>query len=212
MKIVASLSDPEAAIRAEEQGAEMLELRLDLVEGDPAEVAGSIRNASTLPVIGTLRSAQEGGRYFGNPDEWITRVRPVISSCDYIDIEQRFSKNAPIVRAAGKKVIASFHTTEMPDLASLYHIERELRSFGDIVKMIVTPRNEEDVIELIAFTHSIRQPICTGVMGEEFRYARAVLTLFGSGLVYCHTGTPTAAGQYSVAEFRQIRTLLGRQT
>ncbi|MDD1705363.1 MAG: type I 3-dehydroquinate dehydratase [Methanoregula sp.] len=211
MKIVASLTDPEDARRAEEEGAEVLELRLDLVEGDHAERATRTRTSSTLPIIGTLRSASEGGRYFGNPEEWITRIRPVIRFFDYIDIEQRYAKNAAEVRAAGRKVIASFHTPEMPDLVTLYQIERELRSFGDIVKMIVTPRNEEDVIELIAFTHSIRQPICTGVMGEEFRYARAVLPLFGSELVYCHTGTPTAAGQYSVPEFRKILTLLGRQ-
>jgi len=212
MKIVASLIDPVDAERAQEQGADVLELRLDIVKGDLAERAGKIRTSSMLPIIGTLRSASEGGRYFGSPEEWITRIRPVIRFFDYVDIEQRYSKNAAEVRAAGKKVIASFHTPEMPDLVTLYQIERELRSFGNIVKMIVTPRNEEDVIELIAFTNSIRQPICTGVMGEEFRYARAVLTLFGSELVYCHTGTPTAAGQYSVPEFRVIRKLLGRQT
>ena len=49
---------------------------------------------------------------------------------------------------------------------------------------------------------------CTGVMGASFRYARAILPLFGSEFVYCHTGVPTAEGQYSVKEFVALRKLL----
>jgi 3-dehydroquinate dehydratase-1 len=45
-------------------------------------------------------------------------------------------------------------------------------------------------------------------MGSHLRYARAILPLFGSEFVYCHTGNPTAGGQYSVAEFAQLRKLL----
>ena len=80
--------------------------------------------------------------------------------------------------------------------------------YGDIVKIIVTPRNEDDIIDLIAFTHSIKKPLCTGVMGAQFRYARAILPLFGSELAYCHTGSRTAEGQYSVQEFRTLDKLL----
>jgi 3-dehydroquinate dehydratase I len=211
MKIVAALTDPGLAVTAMRQGADMVELRLDLIEGDvPAQVA-RCRTVCSLPLIGTLRSAPEGGRYFGDPDEWITRVRPVLPYFDYVDIEQRFRCHAAGIRAEGKKIIASFHTPDMPDLSTLYAIERELRSFGDIVKIIVTPRTEEDVITLIEFTHSLKQPVCTGVIGGEFRYARAVLALFGSELVYCHTGSLTAAGQYSVEEFVTLMRLLGKR-
>jgi len=87
-------------------------------------------------------------------------------------------------------------------------MERELRAYGDIVKIIVTPANAEDVIELIAFTHAVKGPVCTGVMGTQFRYARAILPLFGSELVYCHAGTATASGQYSVQEFVRLMELL----
>jgi 3-dehydroquinate dehydratase-1 len=211
MKIVAALTDPGLAVTARQQGADMIELRLDLIEGDiPAQVI-QCRNQCTLPIIGTLRSAQEGGRYFGDADKWIERVGPFLPYVDYVDVEQRFSRHAEGIRSKGKKIIASFHSLDMPDLSTLYSIERELRSFGDIVKIIVTPRTEEDVIALIEFTHSIQQPLCTGVMGSEFRYARAVLALFGSELVYCHTGALTATGQYSVEEFVTLMKLLGKK-
>jgi 3-dehydroquinate dehydratase-1 len=58
------------------------------------------------------------------------------------------------------------------------------------------------------FTHAIKKPICTGVMGAQFRYARAILPLFGSELVYCNVGTATAHGQYSVKEYTNLIELL----
>jgi 3-dehydroquinate dehydratase I len=208
MKIVAALTDPSHAAMAQEQGADVIELRLDLFEGDLAEHARRCREQVTLPVIATLRSAAEGGRYFGNAEEWMQRLSPVVPMVDSIDIEQRFADNAPAIRAVGKQVIASCHETRMLSLTELFQLERNLRAFGDIPKIIVTPQTEDDLIDLISFTAAAKKPICTGVMGAGHRYARAILPLFGSEFVYCHTGTPTAEGQYSVAEFVQLRNLL----
>jgi 3-dehydroquinate dehydratase-1 len=209
MKIVAALTDPGHAVMAQEQGADLIELRLDLFGGDLVEQARRCRELVTLPLIATLRSAQEGGRYFGTAEEWIDRLSPIVPLVDYIDIEQRFSDNAPAIRAMGKQVIASCHEARMLPLAELFQVERNLRAFGDIPKIIVTPRSEDDLIDLISFTTAAKKPICTGVMGSQFRHARAILPLFGSEYVYCHTGTPTAGGQYSVEEFVQLRKLLG---
>ena len=210
MKIVGALTDPGLAVTAQRQGADLIELRLDLIEGDVTGLVSRCRAECLLPIIGTLRSAAEGGNYFGNAGEWIRGLRPVLPFVDYVDIEQRFSSHSAEVKAAGKTVIASFHTSEMPDLPTLFALERDLRAYGDIVKIIVTPKTDEDVIELISFTHAIRKPLCTGVMGAEYRYARVVLPLFGSALVYCHVGTPTASGQYSVEDFVALMKLLGK--
>ena len=210
MKIVGALNDPGLAVTAQLQGADMIELRLDLIEGDVAGRVARCRAECPLPLIGTLRSGAEGGRFFGNAEEWIRHLRPVLPYVDFVDIEQRFSSHAAEIKAAGRKVIASFHSPETPNLPTLFAIERDLRAYGDIVKIVVTPKTDEDVIELISFTHSIKKPLCTGVMGAEYRYARAVLPLFGSELVYCHVGAPTASGQYSVGEFVALMKLLGK--
>jgi 3-dehydroquinate dehydratase I len=209
MKIVAALTDPTHAIMAQEQGADIIELRLDLFEGNLAGHVRRCREEVTLPLIATLRSAQEGGQYFGSAEEWMQRLSPLVPLVDYVDIEQRFSAHAPAIRAVGKQVIASCHEGRMLSLTELFHLERDLRAFGDIPKIIVTPQTEDDLIDLISFTTAAKKPICTGVMGSQFRYARAVLPLFGSALVYCHNGNPTAGGQYSVAEFVQLKKLLG---
>jgi 3-dehydroquinate dehydratase-1 len=204
MKIVAALTDPALASLAQEQGADMVELRFDLIEGDPASSVILCKNVCSLPVIATLRSAREGGQFFGDTASWYEKICPLLPMVDMVDIEEQFEPYACFVKEAGKKIIASYHSSDMMMLPELFDKERKLRAYGDIVKIIVSPKNREDVIELIAFTQAVKKPLCTGVMGGEFRYARAILPLFGSEMVYCHVGTPTAAGQYSVQDFARL--------
>lgn len=208
MQIVASLTDPSQAALAQEQGAGIIELRFDLMDGDPVGLVQQCQKTCNLPIIATIRSAREGGRYFGSPEEWAKKIEPVIPLVDYVDIEQQFAAHAAMVKQAGKKIIASHHSAQMMPLHVLFVLEQELRSYGDIPKIIVTPGNEDDLIDLVAFTRAAKKPICTGVMGASFRYARAVLPLFGSEFVYCHTGTPTADGQYSVKDYVILAKLL----
>jgi len=208
MKIIAALTDPTHAARAQKQGADLIELRVDLYKGDLVKLVKKAKAASSLPVILTLRSAQEGGQFFGDADAWIKTVTPLLPYADYVDIEQQFALHAAAIRDAGKKIIASHHAGQMIPLYILFVMERELRAFGDIPKIIVTPKTNEDLLELISFTQAVNKPIITGVMGTELRHARAILPLFGSEFVYCHTGSPTAAGQYSVEEFVTLRSLL----
>jgi 3-dehydroquinate dehydratase-1 len=204
MKIVAALTDPAHASHAQEQGADIVELRFDLMEGDPLNLVQTCKEGCSLPVIATIRSAQEGGQFFGDAKEWFERIWPIVVLVDYVDIEQRFASYAPRIKEAGKKIIASYHTGEMISLHDLFMLERELRTYGDLVKIIVTPGDEEDIIDLISFTHTIQKPVCTGVMGIKFRYARAILPLFGSQLAYCSAGTATADGQYTVEDFIRL--------
>jgi 3-dehydroquinate dehydratase I len=204
MKIVAALTDPALASLAQEQGADMVELRIDLIEDDPVSSVNICKKVCSLPVIATIRSAQEGGQFFGDTVSWYEKIRPLIPLVDVVDIEQQFEPYACFVKEEGKMIIASHHYGDMMMLPELFDTERKLRAYGDIVKIIVTPKNQEDIIELIAFTHAVKKPLCTGVMGGQFRYARAILPLFGSDMVYCHVGTPTAAGQYSVQEFVRL--------
>jgi 3-dehydroquinate dehydratase-1 len=179
------------------------------MDGDVLKGMQECRRLTGLPVIATLRSIQEGGGYSGNPDEWLRVIQPAIPYADYVDIEQRFSAHADAIRTHDVGIIASCHTQEMPSLFELFGLERELLAYGDIPKIVVTPRNEEDIIELISFTHAAKKPVCTGVTGAGFKYARLVLPLFGSGFVYCHIGKPVAEGQYSVAEAKEAMRLFG---
>lgn len=109
MKIVAALTDPALASRAQEQGADMIELRFDLMKGDPKKLVQQCKKTCSLPIIATLRSGREGGQFFGDGREWEKKIRPIISLVDYIDVEQQYVKNAVCVKEAGTKIIASHH-------------------------------------------------------------------------------------------------------
>jgi 3-dehydroquinate dehydratase-1 len=211
MKIVASLASPRQIPAAAAAGADLIELRLDLGEGDIVRGVTECRQQTRLPIIATLRSAEEGGNFYGDSGDWIKAIQPVLPHVDYVDIEQRFSTHADIIRAQDVAIIASFHTKGMPSLFELFGLEHELRAYGDIPKIVVTPRHEEDIIEMISFTHAARKPVITGVMGEGFRYARLILPLFGSEFIYCHAGAPTADGQYSVGEAKSALALFGKK-
>lgn len=205
MKIIVSVTDTRDIGEAEQHGADMVELRLDLMKGSPGQFW---RKNCRIPVILTLRSRDEGGQFTGDGGRWFEFISSIARSGDWIDIEARYRQYADTLREKGCTIIASCHRKEMPSIGRLTEIEEVLRNYGDIPKIVVTPSSDRDVIDLFLFTHSSQKPICVGVMGDAFRYARAVLPLFGSSLVYCHIGRPTAEGQYHIDDQRTIASLL----
>ena len=209
MQLIASVSDPADIPDAVAGGADVIELRLDLIPGDlPGPSLRAIRGC-TLPIILTVRSREEGGGFVGDADLWAGIVGPIAGYVDIVDVETRYSKHAPSLRSQGARILASLHTDDMPGQADLERIERTLRSYGDIPKIVVRPENLDELLDLLRFTANAQKPICTSVMGGRFRFARAILPLFGSEFVFCHAGRPMAEGQYHIREMREIAELLG---
>lgn len=210
MKLILSVPDPAHIPAAKELRPDLIELRLDLSGPDSVSRMREAAGGPAVPVILTLRSDAEGGRFTGSTGEWLAAVRPFLPYGEYIDVESRFSAAVPELRASGKTIIASLHTGEMPSAAGLREIERDLREFGDIPKIVVSPRDEPDVIELLRFTGTARPPVITSIMGQRFAWARPLLPLFGSSHFFCHGGRPTSEGQFHIGEVREIFRLLGR--
>lgn len=207
LKIAVSVSSRAEWERAEGLGADLIELRLDLLQESDVLPPAKGRWAGGVPLIVTLRSSEEGGRFSGTQEAWYATIEPWCEAAAYIDIEERWASCAPAVRDRGPAIIASVHRSDMPHRHELDRIARDLRAYGDIPKMVVTPGSKADVLDLCGFTLETEKPVCTGVMGEGFRFARVMLPLFGSEIAYCHAGTPTAAGQFHITEFRDM---LGR--
>jgi len=208
MKFVVSLGEGGAPADLAGLHPDMVEVRLDLGGQGILEAVQPVREAARIPVIATLRSHAEGGQFTGDEKEWIRVMRPLLPLADWVDVEIRFRRHATEIRKAGKRIIASCHLASMPDLQQLKELERDLRSYGDLPKIVVTPKDGRDLLTLLSYTLVAEKPVCTGVSGERFRYARALLPLFGSELAYVHAGMPTAAGQYHIGEFRELWDLL----
>ncbi len=208
MKIVVSVENAGVIDEVAEYNPTFIEIRLDRMEGDPLDQVRAIREKTAIPLIATLRSREEGGRFVGDADLWARIVGPIARYVDIVDVEARYRDHAPFIKSQGVQILASLHTNEMPTPPELGKIEEMLRSYGDIPKIVVKPRTRDDLVELVKFTHQAQKPICTSIMGAEFHYARAILPLFGSEFVFCHAGTPTAEGQYHIREMRQLADML----
>jgi len=204
MLFVASVPDTSFIPAALACGADIIEVRLDLSGTFSQEEAGVAFGDVPVPLIFTVRSAAEGGKFSGDPDDWWETLRPCLPYATYVDVERAFRSFAPDLRKSGKTVIASFHTASMPDAGSLEALRRDLASFGDIPKIVVGPDSEEDVLSLLAFTLHAEKPIVTSVMGSRFSFARLVLPFFGSSFVFCHAGSPAAEGQVHISRAREI--------
>jgi 3-dehydroquinate dehydratase I len=207
MKMVVSIGEGGVPAELSALHPDLVEVRLDIGGTGLLEPVQPLRQAG-IPVIATLRSRAEGGRFTGDEREWIRILRPLLPMAEWVDVELRFRRHASGIRSAGNQIIASCHLAGMPDLQQLKSLERDLRSYGDLPKIVVTPRDPRDLLTLFSYTLVAEKPICVGVSGEQFRYARALLPLFGSELVYTHAGVPTAAGQYHIREFRELWNLL----
>ncbi len=188
---------------------DLIEIRLDLIPGVEPDWVYAIQKECSVPLILTLRSREEGGRFIGSLAEWSDCIGQYRGISEYIDIEERFSAVVPRIRATGREsVIASCHLSSMPDDSALADLYSRLSSFGDIPKIAVAPKDGQDLIRFAAFTVSVEKPIITSIMGERFRWARVFLVLLGSSWTYCHAGEEAAGGQYHIDQMKTLLSIL----
>lgn len=202
---VVGLDDLETVVSAR---PDLIELRLDLIERDDHRVLVARCGELTIPLIVTVRSLEEGGAFAGDEADCARLLEPFLPIARYIDLERRFRAIAPACREAGCAVIASAHLATMLPLPELFGLERELRSYGDLPKLVLAPSSDDDLLDLLSFTHAATNPICTSIAGTAYRHARALLPLFGSALAYCAAGQPSSPGQYTLDEMRELMRLL----
>ena len=211
MKTALSLSSPKEWEEALNYNAGFREIRIDLIDGKESadELLSLCRKKSDdIPIIATIRSIKEGGKFSKSQKEWRELIEPWLCCTDYVDIERDFRLFAPEIKASKKSVIGSVHLGYMPDKRELYDIESELREYCDIPKIVVTPKNLSDVADFIKFTAMSKKPVITSVMGEEFKFARVPLLLTGSMLIYCHCGKEASKGQYHIRDIKKIIEIL----
>lgn len=208
MKYIISINDLSQFDDAAAEDPWAIELRLDLMETcTPADLQ-TIRSGWKGLLLLTIRSVDEGGRFAGDTVEWKRRIEPLLPYADMVDIERQFSHHADWMRSQQKTIIASYHTEEMPGSDQLSLCERELRSYGEIPKIVVSPKKNEDAVTLLGYTIAAEKPICISIMGSGYAWLRPLLLIMGSVCAYCHSGNATASGQYHIREMREVIRLL----
>ena len=202
----------ESAIKAKKLGADMLELRIDLLDADARKILQALKKLG-LPVIITNRMKQEGGAWEGSEDKRIQKLLSLLPSADAVDIELCAEERDAVVekaRSNGKTVIISTHDFQrIPEVDVMLGVMRESFEAGaDIAKLAVMPQSFEDVLRLFEVTLQLKGKVCTIAMGSIGRHSRIIAPIYGSVMTYGYADAPTAPGQLRVDELKYILKIL----
>lgn len=212
--IVAAIGEKpvDSAKRAKQLGADVLELRIDLLSVDALAVLQEIKRTG-LPVIITNRMKQEGGAWAGTEEERIQKLISLLPMADAIDIELCAKDRSMVVkkaREAGKTVIISTHDFQKTPETSIIRklICDSIDAGADIAKLAVMPGSFDDVLRLLDVTLHAKAAVCTIAMGEKGRHSRIIAPVYGSVMTYGYVEKATAPGQLRVDELRQVLNLI----
>ncbi len=197
-----------AAIR---EIADLIELRVDLfrsLELDHVRrVAVDVKEATGLPLIGTVRWQKEGGGARlteAHRAELYEALTPVV---DAVDVELRAPIRRRVVAAAqkhGRVAILSYHNlARTPSTAALRRIAgRAPRE--SLFKIACMAHCAEDIAQLLEFTLRYRaRGVVTIAMGELGAISRILFPLAGSEITYGYHRMATAPGQLSARDLRE---------
>lgn len=204
----------ESAARAKQLGADILELRIDLLDDyQEAGLALEEIKKTGLPVIITNRMKQEGGAWEKSEDERISVLLSLMPLADAVDIELCAKDRNRVVKEAkkrGKTVIISTHDfLETPAYDAMKSVlDESFASGADIAKLAVMPGSFDDVLRLLDVTLHAKGAVCTIAMGDMGKHSRVVAPVYGSVMTYGSVGTATAPGQLRVDELRKILELI----
>lgn len=205
----------DSAIRAKKLGADVLELRVDLLDEDALQTLAELKKLG-LPVIITNRMKQEGGSWTGSEAERIRKLLSLLQLADAVDIELCAEKRDEVVKrakSAEKTVIVSTHDFEKtPELAVMAGIiDESFEAGADIAKLAVMADSLEDVLRLLEVTLNSKGNICTIAMGDLGKHSRVIAPIYGSVMTYGYVDKPAAPGQLRVDELRYVLKILAAE-
>lgn len=177
------------------EGADLVELRLDLFNEIDDESIKLLRSAAFIPVLFTLRSVAQGGNYHGSEEEL---HRLIALNPDYMDIEY----DVPCIKGYQQtKILISYHNfLETPkDLEGLYQMLR--KKPADFYKIAVTAKSTNDMLRLLHLVRHSNQLIAIS-MGEAGQASRILGSIFGSRITFASLdeNNETAPGQLTINE------------
>lgn len=205
-------------------GSDAVELRVDLLEDQSidaiTETVSQLRQAANKPIIFTVRTASQGGRFSDDDyDGLLELYRLAIRlGVEYLDVEvtARQSTIDEVSETRGHtQLIASHHDPKgllSWKNASWIGVYNRALQFGDVIKLVGMARSMEDNFDLVKFKTKMlasqKTPMIAINMGTAGKLSRI---LNGYLTPVSHPDLPfkAAPGQLSAAEIRQALALMG---
>lgn len=218
-RIIAPFTDgtpSEIIEEAEREYLDIAEARVDLFESfEPQHVVEQVQRITKVPVIVTIRSLVEGGKWIRADEERLELFETLIPYIDAIDIEitsasilDRVVKQA---KESQKLIIISYHNFEStPDLDTLvYYLEKAKQSGADVVKIATYVLDTSDIQTLATLIISKSEgDLLVSGMGSIGIKTRILFPALGSLATYAFLDRSTAPGQLSVKETYECLKLL----
>lgn len=217
---VISHSPVKMARKALLQGADILEIRLDLLDRKDTKSAlqmiADVKAAVTIPCIATNRIPSDGGKWTDSEEKRIQLFLDILPIVDAIDVELAAAVNLrekliAYAHDLGKTVIVSHHDFNgTPSIEKMKNIlEMAWQCGGDIAKFAAKANSSTDTINLLRVTHDVTRPACIIGMGNIGKHTRVIAPLYGSVLTYGAIEEAVAPGQLKIKELkRTMRVLL----
>lgn len=161
------------------------------------------------PLLITLRTRAEGGRFSGNDQLYFDVYRVLMEEqcMDLLDLELMSHPSVIIqqlVKLAHRnhiKVIMSRHNfKQTPSTSELFGCLKKMEwAGGDVAKIAVMPNDANDVLRLLEVTNNYhlrgQLPLISMAMGELGKITRISGELFGSCVTFASLAQASAPGQ-----------------
>ena len=198
---------------------DLIELRLDYLEKIELNKIDRLLNEFAIPVIITLRSKQDGGKFEDSEDNRISCIKKLIQlQPDYVDFEsfindeQLYSLISLAERNQVKTILSSHFTENMPpnqDLINCIYRGKELGA--DLVKIVGYARQIEHNNTILAINEIGRDlgvktiAFCMGTLGIP---SRILCGYYGAPFIYAALDEQVAPGQLSASIMNKFYELL----
>ncbi len=203
---------------------DLIEWRVDFFEGiaDTALVVETARALKTraggIPILFTRRSIREGGQKIALDEARVVRLYETLCALGCVDLIDYEMGNDPgdfaslraASRASGIALVASYHNFQAtPDAATLVKKFTQAEQLGaDVAKLAVMPQGPQDVLTLLAATHtasqSLRLPLISMSMGAYGSLSRMMGWVYGSTVTFAVGQSSSAPGQVPIDELRSV--------
>ena len=212
-------------------GVDVVELRVDLLK-DPgskngipsneflSEQVAFLRSVTPLPLIFTLRTQSQGGKFPDNENEEAERLyrQALKMAFEFIDMEVSSPeklKSEVQCNKGSSRIIASHHDPQGKlswSNGSWIQFYNSALQYGDVIKLVGTANTIHDNFALVEFkdwamkAHSV--PLIAINMGEKGRLSR-IVNSFMTPVSHPALTIKAAPGQMSAAEIRHGLSLIG---
>lgn len=194
--------------RVPEYPCDIVEVRLDLIGQDTLDWLAECRaiEVSGQPVLFTLRSADEGGKWTGPDQDRLPFITSALEALSCVDVEFLSGICGAVCDKAalrGKPVVVSYHNFQRtPDLAELEVILRKMREYPAAIPKLTTLVTQEADVETLKSLLAKHQdkPLCVIGMGAMATETRVSFPRLGSCLTYGYIDATSAPGQLPAIE------------